>query len=90
MGGGIHGMGGGIHGMGGGIHGMGGGIHGMSDGIHGMSDGIHGMSDGIHGMSRWNPYHFQVDSMECQMDSMSFPDGFHTISRVESIGNPCN
>jgi hypothetical protein len=59
-------------------------------GIHGMEGGIHGMSNGIHGLSRWIPYHFQVDSMEWQMDSISFPDGFHTISRVESIWNPCN
>jgi hypothetical protein len=41
------------------------------------------LSDGFHGFSRWIPYHFEVDSI-------SVPDGFHTISRVESIWNPCN
>jgi hypothetical protein len=29
-----------------------------------------------------------MDSMEWYMDSIPFPDGFHTISRVESIWNP--
>jgi hypothetical protein len=41
------------------------------------SDGFHGMADGFHGFSRWIPYDF-----------MEFPDGFHTVFRVESIWNP--
>jgi len=28
-----------------------------------------------------------MDSMEWLMDSMEFPDGFHTVFRVESIWN---
>jgi len=28
---------------------------------------------------------FHVESMEWLMDSMEFPDGFHTVFRVESM-----
>jgi len=45
-------------------------------GFHKMADGFHGMADGFHGMV----HGFHTDSIQ-------FPDGFHTIFRVESIWN---
>ena len=43
------------------------------------------------GYSMWNPWNggwIQMDSMEWLMDSMEFPDRFHTVFRVESMWNP--
>ena len=57
-----------------GIHGMGGGFHGMGDGFHGMVDGFHTFGGWIPWNGGWIPYLFQVDSIP-------FPDGFHTFSR---------
>ena len=38
-----------------------------------LVDGFHGMVDGFHTFFRWIPHFFQ-------MDSMDFPDGFHSFS----------
>ena len=56
-------------------------------GIHGRGDGLqkfHGMGDGFHTFGGWIPWNGGWIPYFFQMDSIPFPDGFHTIS----IWNP--
>ena len=49
-----------------------------------IPDGFHGMVDEFYTFGRWILYFWWMDSMEWGIDSIPFPDGFHTIS----IWNP--
>ena len=50
------------------------------DGLHGMGDGFHGIGDGFHTFGGWIPWNGGWIPYIFQMDSIHFPDGFHTFS----------